>query len=130
MMKRQTIALLVYAGTGGGLMLLTAVAVGQVVSQQPSPTPNESAILSLLGPSASGIVGALVLAVYNQISGFVKTFGERMDRLESSNKRLRASLVSRPCMTGGSHCYQDNLLEDESEQTDTYPKHMAADRNS
>ena len=98
MMRRSTVVLLTYAGIGGGIMALTAGALAQAAATPSQPAGSHDAVLALLGPGASGVIGALVVAVYNQVSTFIREFNLWKTKLEEEHKALKALIAGRPCM--------------------------------
>lgn len=86
MMKRSTVVLLTHAALGGSAVLAAAALLGQATGapQQDHGLPGQ--VVQLLGPGASGIAGALVVALYNKVAAYER----RIQALELFAK-------NRPC---------------------------------
>lgn len=106
-MRRPTLALLTYSVLGGSLMALTAGALAQAASTPSQPTGSHEAVLALVGPGASGVIGALVVAVYNKVSAFISEFDSWKTRLETEHKALKSLIENRPCMLDETCDYQE-----------------------
>lgn len=111
MMKRSTVILMTHAALGGGLMMGAAALLGQAATPAVAPEHALPAqIISLLGPSASGVAGALVVALYNKVAAYEKRI-QALERFASTRPCVRPpglgnpdepleGLIDRPCPGG------------------------------